>query len=65
MTVIVLFVLYKSLFTRVILPALFTTRETRRVGDRPTPRARTFEPLTIRTVKFRNCFIPHCLSNFD
>ena len=24
-------------------------------------RARTFEPLTIRTVKFRNSFIPHCL----
>jgi len=28
-------------------------------------RARTFEPLIIRTVKFRNSFIPHCLSNFD
>ena len=28
-------------------------------------RARTFKPLIIRTVKFRNSFIPHCLSNFD
>jgi len=27
--------------------------------------ARTFEPLTIRTVKYRNSFIPYCLSNFD
>jgi len=31
----------------------------------PLRRARTFEPLIIRTVKFRNSFIPHCLSNFD
>jgi len=28
-------------------------------------RARTFEPLIIRTVKFCNSFIPRCLSNFD
>ena len=27
--------------------------------------ARTFEPLTTRTVKFRNSFIPYSLSHFD
>ena len=27
-------------------------------------RARTFEPLTIRTVKYRKSFIPYRLSNF-
>ena len=27
--------------------------------------ARTFEPLITRTVKYRNSFIPYCLSNFD
>ena len=46
--------------SRVILPALFATRETRSVGDRPTPPCQN-----IPTVKYRNSFIPYCLSKFD
>jgi len=62
--------LTKRFFKRSVLPEssclhyLLPERREASVTDR-LRRARTFEPLTIRTVKYRNSFIPYCLSNFD
>jgi len=62
--------LTKRFFKRSVLPEssclhyLLPERREASVTDR-LRRARTFKPLTIRTVKYHDSFIPYCLSNFD